>query len=227
MTPKNGLQVPDSLTELDQWVLWRYEKRADAKPDDPPSQVMGWQREIRRAASTNFAVVLDAYNAAPNRFAGIGFVFSPEDPYIGIDVDRCLTCDGTVKPWARPILERFTDSYAEISPSGTGIKIWVSGRMPEGYGGTAWEYGDGRLEVYSQTRYFAVTGRHWGGQMRDIEEHTADIAWLLSLSANGAHKTPFNVAATATEKIPKGRQYDSLVSLAAPVSRPSTPHSRR
>jgi putative DNA primase/helicase len=34
------IRVPDSLTELDQWVLWRYETR-NGKPTKVPFQVSG------------------------------------------------------------------------------------------------------------------------------------------------------------------------------------------
>jgi Primase C terminal 1 (PriCT-1) len=60
-------------------------------------------------------------------YQGLGFVFSKSDPFTGIDLDRCLTADGQVKPWAQGIIERFADTYMEISPSGLGVKIWARG----------------------------------------------------------------------------------------------------
>ena len=75
-------------------------------------------------------------------------------------------------------MERFSDSYAEISPSGSGIKIWAKGKLPGE--GTAFPLGDGRVEIYDQGRYFTVTGNHWAGQMLDVEEHQAALDWLLA-----------------------------------------------
>jgi primase-polymerase (primpol)-like protein len=81
--------------------------------------------------------------------------------------------DEALKAWARPIIERFFDSYAEISPSRCGIKIWATGRLPGS--GTPFSLGDGRIEIYDQARYFTVTGDHWAGQLLDVEEHQADL----------------------------------------------------
>jgi primase-polymerase (primpol)-like protein len=108
----------------------------------------------------------------PLRWSGIGFVFSPIAPFFGIDLDQCLDAEGKLKPWAQPIMARFSDSYAEISPSGLGIKIWAKGRLPGG--GTAFRMGDGRVEIYDRARYFTVTGNLWPRQTLNIEEHQAD-----------------------------------------------------
>jgi hypothetical protein len=136
------------------------------------------------------------------------FVFSPGDPYFGIDLDDCIDDAGTLKPWAQEIVERFFDTYAEISPSGSGIKIWAKGKLPGG--GVAFPFGDGRVEVYGEKRFFTVTGNHWAGQMFNVEEHQADLDWLLALSPHGHKKVP----STVEGKIPKGMQHDTLVSLA-------------
>jgi primase-polymerase (primpol)-like protein len=144
----------------------------------------------------------------PNHWSGIGFVFSATDPFFGIDLDQCLEAGEKLKPWARPIMERFFDSYAEISPSGRGIKLWAKGRLPGD--GTAFPISDGRLEIYDRARYFTVTGIPWAGQMLEIEEHQADLDWLIAGSRHGQKKVPFTVGG----KIPKGSQHDTLVSLA-------------
>jgi len=203
------IRVPDSLVELDQWIVWRSEKRDGGKPTKVPYQING-----SLASSTDSKTwcssdeALKAWQQHPSRWSGIGFVFSATDPFVGIDLDQCLDTDGRLKPWVQPIMERFFDSYAEISPSGRGIKIWAKGRLPGG--GTAFPMGDGRVEIYDNGRYFTVTGNHWAGQMCDVEEHQADLDWLLTLSPHGHRKVPFNAEGT----IPKGSQYDTLVSIA-------------
>jgi hypothetical protein len=203
------IAVPDSLAELDQWLVWRSESRDGGKPTKVPYDLKG-----SRASSTDpktwctFDAALKGLQDYPEHWSGIGFVFSPGDPYFGIDLDDCLDAEGNLKPWAQPIMERFADSYAEISPSGLGIKIFAKGTLPGG--GIAFALGDGRVEVYDRARYFTVTGNHWAGQMLDIEEHQADVDWLLTLSPHGQRKVPFTVAG----RIPKGSQHDTLVSLA-------------
>ena len=209
MITATTIRIPDSLAELDQWIVWRYEQRDGGKPTKVPYQING-----SRASSADpttwcsWDEALKAWQENPRLWSGIGFVFSSGDPYFGIDLDDCLDDAGALKPWAQPIMGRFYDSYAEISPSGRGIKIWAKGRLLGG--GTAFPMGDGRVELYGERRFFTVTGDHWEGQMLDVEEHQADLDWLLALSPHGQKKVPFTVEG----KIPKGSQHDTLVSIA-------------
>jgi hypothetical protein len=204
-----AIRVPDSLAELDQWIVWRYEQHNGGKPTKVPYQVNG-----SLASSTapktwcSLDQALKTWQLYPDHWSGIGFVFSTNDPFFGIDLDDCLDPDGRLKPWAQPIMERFSDSYAEISPSAQGIKIWAKGRLQGG--GVTFPLGDGRVEIYDRARYFTVTGNHWAGEVLNIEGHQSDLDWLVGLSPHGEKKVPFTVQG----KIPKGSQHDTLVSLA-------------
>ena len=54
---------------------------------------------------------------------GIGFVFNG-DGIAGVDLDGCRNPDtGEIAPWAQRIIDDFA-SYTEVSPSGTGVKIY-------------------------------------------------------------------------------------------------------
>jgi hypothetical protein len=106
------LRVPDSLVELDQWILWRYEPRNDGgKPTKVPFQING-----SHASSTDpktwcsWDEALKACQEKPGHWSGIGFVFSTTDPFFGVDLDQCLDDVGELKPWAQPIMERFFDN---------------------------------------------------------------------------------------------------------------------
>jgi hypothetical protein len=209
------IRVPDCLAELDQWVPWKYEKRGGTKPTKVPCQVNGdYASSTDSSTWCSFEIALKALQQSPKHFSGIGFVFSPADPFFGIDLDNCLDADGRLKPWAQPIMERFSDSYAEVSPSGRGIKIWGKGRLPGG--GVTFLLGDGRIEVYDRARFFTVTCNYWGGQLLEIEEHQIDLNWLLALSPHGQKKVPSKLG---SGKIPKGTQHDTLVSLAGSMRR--------
>jgi putative DNA primase/helicase len=148
--------APADLTDIDQWVLWRYEEVNGRRAKIP------YQPNGKKASSTDlttwneYATVFERWQKYPNVYSGIGFVFSEHDPYCGIDLDKSLDTDGHVKPWARDITERFHDTYSEISPSGTGIKIWSKGSVPKGAALDVSE--GGRVEIYSTGRYFTVTG---------------------------------------------------------------------
>lgn len=94
------IRVPDSLTELDQWLVWRHEQRDGGKPTKVPYQING-----SVASSTDpktwhsFDEALTAWQQHPSRWSG--FVFSAADPFFGIDLDQCLDTAGKLKPWRR------------------------------------------------------------------------------------------------------------------------------
>jgi primase-polymerase (primpol)-like protein len=77
-----------------------------------------------------FEVALNQWWRYPGGYSGLGFVFSKSDPFAGIDLDDSLDA-GEPKQWARGMIERFSDTYTEISPSGRGLKIWVRGALPK------------------------------------------------------------------------------------------------
>src|SRR4051794_32368531 len=115
--------IPHELRDLPRWVAWRYERR-EPKWEKVPIGPTG-----RRASTTDpatwstFEAALAAYRE--RRLAGIGFVFAEGDPFTGIDLDACRDSDaGTLVPWADEIV-RDLDSYTEVSPSGTGVKVLI------------------------------------------------------------------------------------------------------
>jgi hypothetical protein len=83
---------------------------------------------------------------------GIGFAFTTDDPFVGIDLDHCRDPEtGVIEPWAMEIATQFA-SYTEITPSGTGLHILVRGQLPPGRRRT------GKIETYDDGRYFRMSG---------------------------------------------------------------------
>jgi len=162
--------VPFELQMLDQWIVWNLEG----------SRKMPRTIEGRPASTTDpatWAAFEAALEAAP-RFSGIGFVFTDADPYCGIDLDGCRDPEtGAVQDWAKRWITEF-NSYAEVSPSGTGVKIWCRGRWSRETGGKrpipdAPKITDKtpEIEVYDHARYFALTGKRLRGhtEIRDAQ----------------------------------------------------------
>lgn len=174
MTKVRTNRIPAELTERPQWVLWRYEER-DGKLTKPPLKANGKGASHSNPSTwTSFDQALIACESEAGSFNGIGFVLSETDPYAGIDLDHCISPDGEIEPWAAQIIERM-QSYCEISPSGTGVRIFLKGGLPEGAprGGrklTGLGDGTGAVEFYAQLRYLTVTGRHLAETPRTIEE---------------------------------------------------------
>ena len=85
---------------------------------------------------------------------GVGFVFTDDDPIVGVDLDDCRDPEtGDVDDAALDIIERL-DSYTEVSPSGTGYHVLITGELPDGRNRR------GSIELYDTARFFTVTGDH-------------------------------------------------------------------
>ena len=79
-----------------------------------------------------------------------------------MDLDNCRdSATGEISPAAASIIEELS-SYTEVSPSGTGVKIFL--RAPASPGSRhRTKYEGGEIEIYFQGRYFTVTGDHLPG----------------------------------------------------------------
>lgn len=153
--------IPDELVERDQWLVWRLTKRG--KTPFQAANPLVLAEADNPATWSSFQVAIDCFADhldKPDRFLGIGYVFSAEDPYVGIDLDDCVQGD-VIHPEARRIIQKI-DGYAEISPSMTGVKIWTRAILPQVGNKTGKQKDNmpwgGKLEIYRERRWFAVTG---------------------------------------------------------------------
>ncbi|MEK5070820.1 phage/plasmid primase, P4 family [Sporosarcina sp. FSL K6-1508] len=162
--------IPSELKALPQWILWRNEKR-DGKPTKVPYQVDGEmaQANNRRTWST-FATAVKFY--LEGDYSGIGFVFSRQDNYIGVDIDKCVV-DGKPNTFATEIIDTL-DSYTEFSPSGKGLHIIIKGGLPQNVLGTGRKNTQHGLEIYSYGRYFTFTGNRENSN--DVYDRTDELA---------------------------------------------------
>ena len=56
---------------------------------------------------------------------GISYVLTADDPFGAIDIDHCrCTITNSIDPWAQNYLEFGRSTYTEVTPSGTGCRIW-------------------------------------------------------------------------------------------------------
>jgi primase-polymerase (primpol)-like protein len=149
--------IPEELRQRPQWVVWKLEKR-----DDKPTKMPYIAGGVGKASTTDlltwepFEDALTGYESGA--YDGIGFVFCSGDPYVGVDLDGCVDPEtGEVALWAAQIIGGL-DSYTELSPSGTGVHIISRGRIPS-------SGRRGSVEMYSQERFFTMTG-HLIGESR-------------------------------------------------------------
>ena len=193
--------VPAELKARRQWVVWLpHLKAGDDKPSKILYQTNGWAASTSDPKTwTAYSLALACYQKHSERqlfeyryrhnrnapyqhlkcyLAGIGYVFNPEDPLSGVDLDNCIDENGKLKPWAVPIVEKLKlVSYGEVSPSRLGIKFWTQARLPENVKHKVYitEGEDDAIEAYDSERYFTLTGLGKG----DIAEGQAVIDWLI------------------------------------------------
>jgi putative DNA primase/helicase len=168
------------MREKRQWVRWRREER-DGKATKIP-----YEAAAVRAAKTNSAetwgTFADALKYMPRGdMSGVGYVFAYCGGEVGIDLDGCRDPEtGAIAEWARPILERFAGTYAEVSPSQSGVKIFARGTLPhERTGKKITLPGDHcGIEAYQHGRFFAVTGERYGDHPSEVADCQEAITWL-------------------------------------------------
>ncbi|PEN09691.1 phage/plasmid primase, P4 family [Bacillus pseudomycoides] len=168
--PYNFNEIPAELKGLPQWILWKFETR-NGKQTKVPCQVTGEmaQANNRRTWST-FATAVKFY--LEGDYDGIGFVFSRQDNYIGIDIDKCVV-DGKTNAFSTEIIDTL-DSYTEFSPSMKGIHIIIKGSLPQSVLGTGRKNTKHGLEIYSYGRFFTFTGNRENSN--DVYDRTDELA---------------------------------------------------
>ena len=157
--------IPEELKAVNQWVPWKKAKRENGKiAKIPVNPKTGRNASVSNPSTWGSFDVALKYYSDNSSMAGIGFVFDEEDPFVGIDIDNCLDPDSlALTKEAEILLSRF-NSYTEISPSGTGLHIIL--KADKSFDGKR----KGNLEIYSQKRFFTVTGKMMSGYPKELAE---------------------------------------------------------
>ena len=154
------IHVPAPLRELPLWLVWSYEQRdGEPKARKVPYYADGGRRygangnPTDRAKLTTFAAARDA--AAKRGMKGVGFALMPEAGIVALDFDKCVV-DRKVDP---VVLNLVAGTYAEYSPSGTGVRAFFFGAAdalgnPKSIA-TEEQFG---VEVFSSKGFVTVTG---------------------------------------------------------------------
>jgi hypothetical protein len=161
--PPNPSGIPDELKILRRWVAWRnVPSSGRKKPAKLPVNPATGQPADPTGPRTwgPFEAAWRRYH--DDRLSGVGFVFAG-DEFAGVDLDGCRDPGtGELDPWANAVVSEF-GTYAEVSPSGTGVKLIGRGRLD-----TKGRKRSGPIEVYDHSRFFAVTGRRLVGTPRRV-----------------------------------------------------------
>lgn len=159
----------------DCWVSWKFSTRNGLPTKLPVNPRDG------SLASVSNPDTWASYEAALKRaqiseLAGVGIVLSAHDNLTGGDLDHCVDISDEfnpiIEPWARQILD-LHETYAEYSPSGTGIRLFILGKEAAGF-----QNKDASVEVYVTGRYLTVTGHHIPGTPEELGPAPKTLAAL-------------------------------------------------
>lgn len=158
--------VPAAMQRRRQWV-----RHTDRKV---PLSVAGGKTTV---APSTAPETWTAYRTAARSTAGVGlgFVLTAGDRLVCIDLDHAIVA-GELLPWAREIVDRLPATYAEVSPSGSGIHIWGYGEVGRG---RRIRRGETAIEVYDRERYICMTRRPFEGAPSTLADLSKVIADLL------------------------------------------------
>lgn len=203
-------KVPNALKQRDQWVLWRSEGR-NGDETKVPYSVDGRKAKANDAATwSSFETVVAVFN--DGGYTGIGFEFSADDPFVGIDLDGCRNPEtGELAEWAKDVI-RLLNTYGEVSPSQTGVKLFALGKLD----GNTWKkrlLPDAErisdkapaIELYDRGRYFAVTGQRGERSQAEPQERQEQLDELVESYRPPAPATP-SVRHTSTV-VDRARSY--------------------
>src|SRR5271155_4856989 len=133
MTTANMLpDVPQILKDIPNWVAWKLVTRKGEVTK--PLFVVG-SKFKKYASSTDSSTWTDFNTAVThtevNGVQGVGFVVggqAVEKGLVGVDIDGCRNPEtGEITEWADEIIQHL-DSYTEVTPSKTGVRVWVIGK---------------------------------------------------------------------------------------------------
>jgi len=219
--------IPDALRALP-WVLWRAEPRwtTTGQPDKPSKVPYRISHPTRRATTTDAATwgsladAVEAYASLAELppwqdrgpIAGIGCVLTMPAGISCIDLDRFIADDGQLDPRAEKIVRRCT-SWTEVSPSGTGLHIFVRGTVARALKGS-------QIEVYARDRYIALTGHHWPGTPAGLTQQQAYLDRLVQLDEESeAPRRPYTGPTGSPPDDLAGALLAKLTSWGVPVTR--------
>lgn len=157
LQPFDGRGIPQALQQNNRWAPWVAvfdEKRG--KWDKIPRRADIPEYGLSTADPTRwytFEAAMDCRRRHAGSIAGVGYVMTGPHGIVGVDLDRCVGEDGVLASWAAQVV-RELGSYAEYSPSGRGVRIFLLGEVAD------WMNHDIGIEVYggNSPRFLTVTG---------------------------------------------------------------------
>src|SRR6056297_57710 len=202
-----------SLKEFNQWVCWGFEEGRKI----PISPTTGNHASV--TAKSTWRSFQEASKVSVGE--GVGFVFTEEDPFFGVDIDDCVDEDGNFSGLAKFAVRQLKNCYMEYSPSGKGLHIIGRGKVP------TWASKNKQslhLEIYDKCRYFTMTFDKLPDSADDpgeSQEGLENICLKYMVKAQDKDRPKTNDS--SVPKYEEGQRDDMLFSLAQSLFNRGTP----
>jgi len=172
-------QIPAQLQTM-KWALWNAEYELDSggarkiKPSGTPKIKKAPKNASGVGISKNrpeqwlpYRDVVAAY--AGGEFSGIGVLMEAASELVGIDLDDVRDMLPQSPDLTALVKQaKAKGIYCEQSPSGTGLRLFVGGHLPNNRGRRR-----GGIELYADSAFLTVTGRPvWPGEVKEAQ-------WLI------------------------------------------------
>jgi predicted DNA-binding transcriptional regulator AlpA len=153
-------QVPAELRALRRWT--RHDHKRPIMSNGEPAWAadpLTWTTYAKAKAST--------------AGDGLGFVLNG-DGIAGLDLNHCVT-DGVLSTGALAILDLLPDTYAELSPSGHGVRLFCHAKVAKAH---RFSSGNVEMEICGTKRFLTVTGNRLPGHPSVLADYDAVLRTL-------------------------------------------------
>jgi AAA domain/Primase C terminal 2 (PriCT-2) len=222
----SSITCPSSLADLPAWLMWRLEHHdGEAKARKVPYYTNGRRRHGTqgappdRQALTTFAAARAA--AARKGFDGVGLALLPDWGITALDFDACIT-GGKLHPDVEAIA---ATSYAEYSPSGTGVHVLMQGLVGDqkSHARDGWPFG---FESFSRKGFVTWTGNRL--EIVDIMGNADTVAPITEQVVALVHQRfpTYSSAGATSHDDPVLGLTDDQIEQALAVLDPDLPHDQ-
>ncbi len=167
--------LPYELTAGARFVMWDWVwNPGSAKWTKPPYSAL--TNSKTDATNPTNGVPLDIAITAAARYgrAGVGRMLFEADGFVAWDFDDCYDAatNTITSPRVQAIVTEL-DSYCEITPSRTGLRVWVKASIAKAHKRAG-------AEVYGSARFMTLTGAHLAGTPKAVHARQEQTDRLIA-----------------------------------------------
>ena len=203
--PTESGVYPEDRMKVSRWLTW---KEADDGRKIPRAPYHNSNQPDRYVSAqdptiwTDFETAAEWADKLPHH--QLAYVIPDRNDFetdlVVIDYDDTRDPDtGEIHPFVHDHLAD-ADSYADVSPSGTGVHILCRGQLPERVKTISDDlseheaFPEASIEVYESARFITMTGRHIAGTPTETRDCRAFLDGLVEDYATVSAATPDEVA---------------------------------